>query len=82
MSTNTPAALSGSESSLVMSFSTQGFDYGRLSCGFGVVTVDGVAVCDGRAVKRSQASYPAKRHATQQRFIPVDYQITLIPKPR
>lgn len=34
-----------------------------------------------RAVKRSQASYPAKRHATQQRFIPVAYQITLVPNP-
>ncbi len=34
-----------------------------------------------RAVKRSQASYPAKRHATQQRFTPVAYQITLVPNP-
>jgi len=32
-----------------------------------------------RAVKRSQASYPAKRHATQQTFTPVDYHIDLIP---
>jgi len=34
-----------------------------------------------RAVKRSQASYPAKRHATHQRFTPVNYQITLVPNP-
>lgn len=34
-----------------------------------------------RAVKRSQASYPAKRHATQQTSTPVDYDITLIPNP-
>jgi hypothetical protein len=34
-----------------------------------------------RAVKRSQASYPAKRHATQQRFTPVAYQLTFVPNP-
>lgn len=34
-----------------------------------------------RAVKRSQASYPAKRHATQQTFTPVNYHIDLIPDP-
>jgi hypothetical protein len=34
-----------------------------------------------RAVKRSQASYPAKRHATQQRFTPVTYRITLVSNP-
>jgi hypothetical protein len=34
-----------------------------------------------RAVKRSQASYPAKRHAAQQTFTTVDYHITLIPDP-
>ena len=34
-----------------------------------------------RAVKRSQASYPAKRHATQQTSTTVDYHITLIPDP-
>ena len=34
-----------------------------------------------RAVKRSQASYPAKRHATRQTFTPVEYHITLIPDP-
>ena len=34
-----------------------------------------------RAVKRSQASYPAKRHATQQTFTPVDYHIGLTPDP-
>jgi Insertion element 4 transposase N-terminal/Transposase DDE domain len=34
-----------------------------------------------RAVKRSQSSYPAKRHATQQTFTPVDYHIDLIPDP-
>ena len=32
-----------------------------------------------RAVKRSQASYPAKRHATHQTFTPANYQIDLIP---
>lgn len=31
-----------------------------------------------RAVKRSQASYPAKRHAARQTFTPVDYHIDLI----
>ncbi len=34
-----------------------------------------------RAVKRSQASYPAKRHASQQTSTTVDYHITLIPDP-
>jgi hypothetical protein len=34
-----------------------------------------------RVVKRSQASYPAKRHATQQRSTTVDYLITHIPNP-
>jgi hypothetical protein len=34
-----------------------------------------------RAVKRSQASYPAKSHATQQAFTPADYDIDLIPDP-
>ena len=34
-----------------------------------------------RAVKRSQASYPAKRHAAQQTFTTVDYHITLVPDP-
>lgn len=34
-----------------------------------------------RAVKRSQSSYPAKRHATQQTFTPVDYHIDLILDP-
>jgi hypothetical protein len=34
-----------------------------------------------RAVKRSQASYPAKRHAVQQTFTPVAYHIDLIPDP-
>jgi Insertion element 4 transposase N-terminal/Transposase DDE domain len=34
-----------------------------------------------RAVKRSQASYPAKRHATHQTFTSVDYHIDLIPDP-
>jgi hypothetical protein len=34
-----------------------------------------------RTVKRSQASYPAKRHATQQKSTPVDYDITVIPDP-
>jgi len=33
-----------------------------------------------RAVKRSQASYPAKRHATQQKSTPVAYDIT-VPTP-
>jgi hypothetical protein len=31
-----------------------------------------------RAVKRSQASYPAKRHASQQTFIPVTYHIDIV----
>jgi len=34
-----------------------------------------------RAVKRSQASYPAKRHATQKKSTPVDYDINVIPDP-
>ena len=34
-----------------------------------------------RVVKRSQASYPAKRHASQQRSTTVDYLITHIPDP-
>ncbi len=34
-----------------------------------------------RAVKRSQASYPAKRHAAQQTSTPADYHITLSPAP-
>ena len=34
-----------------------------------------------RAVKRSQASYPAKRHATHQTFAPVAHHITLVPDP-
>jgi Transposase DDE domain len=34
-----------------------------------------------RAVKRSQASYPAKRHTVRQTFTPVDYHIDLIPHP-
>jgi Insertion element 4 transposase N-terminal/Transposase DDE domain len=34
-----------------------------------------------RAVKRSQASYPAKRHASQQTSTTVDYLITHIPDP-
>jgi hypothetical protein len=34
-----------------------------------------------RAVKRSQASYPAKRHADQQRFIPVEYCIDIVTSP-
>ena len=34
-----------------------------------------------RAVKRSQAPYPAKRHATQQKSTTVDYHIHLIPDP-
>jgi hypothetical protein len=34
-----------------------------------------------RAVKRSQASYPAKRHTTHQTFTPVNYHIDLIPDP-
>jgi hypothetical protein len=35
-----------------------------------------------RAVKRSQAPYPAKRHASQQASAHVDYHIDLIPDPR
>jgi hypothetical protein len=34
-----------------------------------------------RAVKRSQASYPAKRHAQQPASTNVEYVITVIPKP-
>jgi hypothetical protein len=34
-----------------------------------------------RVVKRSQASYPAKRHATQQTSTPVTYHITANPDP-
>jgi hypothetical protein len=34
-----------------------------------------------RAVKRSQAPYPAKRHASQQTSTPVDYHIDVIPDP-
>ena len=34
-----------------------------------------------RAVKRSQAPYPAKRHASQQTSTRVDYHIDLIPNP-
>jgi hypothetical protein len=34
-----------------------------------------------RAVKRSQAPYPAKRHAQQPASTNVDYAITVIPKP-
>ena len=34
-----------------------------------------------RAVKRPQAPYPAKRHATQQTSTHVDYHIDLIPDP-
>jgi hypothetical protein len=35
-----------------------------------------------RAVKRSQASYPAKRHATHQTSTPVSYHITAITEPQ
>jgi hypothetical protein len=34
-----------------------------------------------RAVKRSQAPYPAKRHASQQTSTPVDYHIDVTPDP-
>jgi hypothetical protein len=34
-----------------------------------------------RAVKRSQASYPAKRHAQQPASTNVEYTISVIPKP-
>jgi hypothetical protein len=34
-----------------------------------------------RVVKRSQASYPAKRHTTQPRSTPVSYTITHVPDP-
>jgi hypothetical protein len=34
-----------------------------------------------RAVKRSQAPYPAKRHASQQISTPADYHIDVIPDP-
>ena len=37
--------------------------------------------CSPRAVKRSQASYPAKRHAAQPTSIPVEYHITVITDP-
>jgi hypothetical protein len=37
--------------------------------------------CCPRAVKRSQAPYPAKRHAQQPASTNVEYAITVIPKP-